>query len=128
MENPNDNRFSAYQRFKSFGYAFRGIFSMFIRQPNFLVQFSIAVLVVIAGFAFDISSAEWLFVVLAIGLVLSLEMFNTVVEKLVDMVSPEYNQKAGLIKDIAAGAVLVAAITAAVIGLIIFLPHLLKLI
>jgi diacylglycerol kinase len=65
---------------------------------------------------------EWALAVFAIGLVLTAELFNTAVESLVDMISPDYSQKAGFTKDVAAGAVLIAAVVSAIIGCIIFIP------
>ena len=77
---------------------------------------------------FGITKTEWLFVVVAIALVIITEMLNTAIEFLVDFVSPEYNELAGKVKDIAAGAVLFAALMAAVIGILVFGPYLLALI
>ena len=93
---------------------------MFKGQHNFWIQCFIAISVIVLSLVLNISLAEWLFVTFSIGFVLTAEMFNSVIEKLVDLVSPEFNKKAGLIKDMAAGAVLIAAITSAIIGFIIF--------
>jgi undecaprenol kinase/diacylglycerol kinase (ATP) len=79
-------------------------------------------MVVVAGWHFSISVAEWLAIVLCVGAVLVTELINTAIETLVDMVSPEFNVKAGLVKDIAAAAVLIAAIMAVIVALIIFVP------
>lgn len=76
----------------------------------------------IAGFYFHISHEEWLFQTLAIGLVLSIEGLNTAVEKVADFIHPNYHERIGFIKDIAAGAVFFAAITAIATGLIIYIP------
>ena len=81
-----------------------------------------AVLVVTAGWYFEISKGEWLAIVICIGLVMVTELINTAIEILVDCVSPEFNVKAGLVKDIAAGAVLVAALVALLVAFIIFVP------
>jgi len=70
---------------------------------------------------------EWAILILCCGVVIAAEMFNTAFEALVDMISPEWNSKAGLVKDISAGAVLILAITSVVIGLIIFLPKIIAL-
>lgn len=105
----------------------KGIFTAIRTQHNIWVQITVAILVVIAGLWLDISIAEWLFIIFAIGFVLSAEIFNSAIEMLVDLVTPEYNQKAGLIKDMAAGAVLIAAITAAIIGLLVFIPRILRM-
>lgn len=90
-----------------------------------MVQFSLGILVTIAGFYFDISNTEWLFQTLAIGFVMSIEGLNTAVEKIADFIHPNYHERIGFIKDIAAGAVLFAALTAVIIGLIIYLPRIL---
>jgi diacylglycerol kinase (ATP) len=79
------------------------------------------------GCALHISISEWLWVALSITLVLVTELFNTMIEALTDLVSPGYNEKAGHVKDMSAGAVIIAAIFALVTGLIIFLPKLLLL-
>lgn len=82
----------------------------------------IAILTVILGFVIKISVNEWLLVILCIGLVLTSEALNAAIEKLVDKISPQKDARAGLIKDIAAAGVLLAAVAAAAIGLIIFVP------
>ncbi len=116
------NKFSIKKRVKSFSYAFRGIYFMLKSQHNAWIHFAITFIVIIAGWMMDVSSIEWCFLIFAIGFVLSAEAFNTAIEELTNLVSPEQNPKAGIIKDVAAGAVLIAAIVAAIIGLIIFLP------
>ncbi|NOX87134.1 MAG: diacylglycerol kinase family protein [Chlorobi bacterium] len=112
------------KRARSFVYAFRGIATVFKTQRNMQIHVIIALLVVVAGIWLELQVAEWLFIVFATGFVFSAEIFNSATEALTDLVSPGYNDKAGKIKDMAAGAVLVAAITAAIIGLFIFIPHL----
>jgi diacylglycerol kinase (ATP) len=110
------------KRLKSFLYAIKGLSHALTTQGNFRIHLVAMAAAVILGFYFSISRIEWLFVVVAIGFVLAAELFNTAVEYLVDLVSPEWKEKAGWIKDVAAGAVLIAALVALVIGLIIFLP------
>lgn len=83
--------------------------------------------VVVCGFIFEISLLEWMFVFFAIGLVLVTEMINSVTEAIVDYIKPEYHPQAKYIKDAAAGAVLISAIIAVIIGTIIFIPSLYKL-
>ncbi len=111
---------------KSFGYAWKGIKSVFKSEQNMKIHTVAAVLVIIGGFIFDISATEWIAVTLCIGLVVSAEMMNTAFETLVDLVSPNRDPIAGKIKDITAGAVFIAALIAVVVGLIIFLPKLLQ--
>lgn len=107
---------------KSFGYAFSGLGYAFKSQFNFKVHVLILILVGIAGCWFKLSAGEWLWVAVAAGIVLITELLNTAIEVLVDLVSPAIHPKAKIIKDVAAAAVLVAAVTALVIGLLIFVP------
>ena len=79
-------------------------------------------LVILAGFYFKISMAEWIICIILFGLVISLELVNTAIETTVDIAMPEKNEKAKIAKDVSAGAVLVAAIVSAIIGLMIFIP------
>lgn len=116
------------KRIRSFAYAARGIKIVFGSEPNMKTHILMAVLVTICGFAFSISSTEWMLCILCFGLVMSAEMINTSIENIVDLVSPEQNELAGKAKDIAAGAVLVCAIISAIVGLIIFIPKGLNLI
>lgn len=111
------------KRLKSFTYAFSGIGSFLSKEPNAWIHCSAIVIVTIAGFLFGITRTEWLVIILCFGIVLAAEAFNTAIERLVNLVSPDYHPIAGDVKDIAAGAVLICAITAAIIGLIIFIPY-----
>jgi diacylglycerol kinase (ATP) len=89
-----------------------------------MVQSSLAVLMTLAGFYFGITRVEWMMQILVFGLVLSIEGLNTAVEKVADFIHPEYHKRIGFIKDIAAGAVFFAALTAIAIGCIIYFPYL----
>ncbi|MDD3738931.1 MAG: diacylglycerol kinase family protein [Lentimicrobiaceae bacterium] len=111
----------------SFKYALNGILLLFKRHRNFKIQFTIGILVVICAFIFKVSVYQWIAVLLCIGLVLSLEAINTVLEIIMDKIQPEYCDTIKTAKDIAAGAVLIAAVISAVIGLIIFVPYILKI-
>ena len=113
---------------RGFGYALNGIWHAAATQLNFRVHLVAALVTVYAGYALHISINEWLWIILCIAMVLVAELFNTAIEFLTDLVSPEYNKKAGLVKDMGAGAVLITAICALVIGFIIFVPKLLVLI
>jgi diacylglycerol kinase (ATP) len=113
---------------RGFGYAFNGIWHAAATQLNFRVHLVAAIVAIYAGYALHISKDEWLWIILCIAIVLVAELFNTAIEFLVDLVSPDYNKKAGLVKDMSAGAVLITAIGALAIGLIIFVPKLLVLI
>lgn len=109
-------------RIKSFGYAAKGIKAALKSEINMKIHLLIAVLVVICGIFFRISLNEWLICLLCFGIVMSAEIMNTAIETVVDLVSPDKNKLAGKAKDAAAGAVLVAAIFAAIAGFIIFVP------
>ena len=107
---------------KSFGYAFSGIAHAFKSQFNFRFHVMALLITGLAGWYFQLSAGEWLWIVVASGIVLFSELFNTAIEVLVDLISPDIHPKAKIIKDTAAAAVLVAAITSVIIGLIIFIP------
>lgn len=109
-------------RIKSIGYAFKGAYLLLKTEASIQIQFTIAILVTIAGFYFDISIMEWIVQTLAIGLVMGLEGINTAVEKISDFIQPDYHQEIGFIKDISAGAVFFGALAAICVGLIIYLP------
>lgn len=111
----------------SFGYAFKGIAYALKSEHNIWIHCVLAIVAIALGFFLEIKRLEWLFIILSIGLVFIAELFNTAIEALVDLVSPEHNPKAGRVKDIAAGAVLFAAITAALIGLFVFGPKIIDL-
>jgi diacylglycerol kinase len=113
------------RRLFSFVYAFNGLFFTFRSQLNFRIHIIVGCIVVLCGLIIHLTATEWCILTLAIGLVLSMEALNTAIEQLVDHISPEYHKQAGTVKDIAAGAVLISAITAIVTGLILFLPKIL---
>lgn len=107
---------------RSFGYAFKGIGYATTTQLNFRVHLVAALAATSLGIGLHISTNEWVWIILCITLVLVAEMFNTAIEFLTDLVSPGYHPKAGHVKDIAAGAVLLCAIFALITGVIIFGP------
>lgn len=109
-------------RIKSIGFAFKGAFLLIRTESSIQVQFTLAILITIAGFYFDISSTEWILQTFAIGLVMSVEGLNTGIEKIADFIHPDHHSKIGFIKDIAAGAVFMAATAGIITGLIIYLP------
>ena len=121
MEFEKDNSFFT-GRLKSIGFAFKGAFKLITTEHSVMVQSTIAVLLIIAGFVFEISREEWMMQILAFGLVLGIESLNTAVEKIADFIHPEFHNKIGFIKDIAAGAVLFSAMAAIAIGLLIYVP------
>jgi diacylglycerol kinase (ATP) len=107
---------------RSFLFALQGVRQVFTTEANMKIHLVFAVLVIICGILFKISVTEWMLCLLSFGLVMSMEMINTAIEKFVDFITPEYNSAAGKTKDIAAGAVLISALFAAIVGLIIFVP------
>ncbi|MBJ6367301.1 diacylglycerol kinase [Snuella sedimenti] len=109
-------------RLKSIGYAFKGAFLLLKTEASIKIQFAIAILVTAAGFYFHISTNEWIVQLLAIGLVMSIEGINTAIEEIANFIHPEHHNKIGFIKDIAAGAVFIAALFAIIIGLTIYVP------
>ncbi|HKX86407.1 MAG TPA: diacylglycerol kinase family protein [Flavobacterium sp.] len=109
-------------RLKSVVFAFKGALKLITTEHSVMIQSSLVVLMTIAGFYFEISTTEWMFQILVFGLVLSIEGLNTAVEKIADFVHPDYHERIGFIKDIAAGAVFFAAMTAVAIGAIIYIP------
>jgi len=113
---------------RSFGYAFKGVAYAAASQLNFKIHVVVTVIAVFLGFILHISVSEWQWIMLCIAIVLMAELFNTAIEMLTDLVSPEYNKQAGRVKDMGAGAVVLTAIFALATGLIIFLPKLLLLI
>ena len=110
------------KRIKSFGYAFKGIATLFQTQPNARIHLTALIGVIIAGFYFKINTTEWCLIALVSGCVLGLEAANTAIEFVVDLVSPDHHHLAGKAKDVAAAAVLLMAFGAIAVGLLVFLP------
>ncbi|MBU2920499.1 diacylglycerol kinase family protein [Winogradskyella psychrotolerans] len=109
-------------RIKSVGYAFKGMLILIKTEASIKVQFTIAILITIAGFYFEISKTEWIAQLVMIAMVMSVEGMNTAIEYIADFIHPEYHKKIGLIKDIAAGAVFFAGIISVIIAGIIYIP------
>jgi len=107
----------------SFRNAFRGILLLLKTERNFQIHTVAFVVVIITGISFDISSGEWAIVLIMSALVLGLEGMNSALEKLCDEVTMERKESIRNIKDIAAGAVLIAAILAVVVAGVVFYPH-----
>jgi diacylglycerol kinase len=108
-------------------YALKGALILLRTEASIKAQLTIGLLLTIAGFYFNISLIEWMFQVMSIGLILSIEGLNSAIEEIADFIHPEFNHKIGLIKDIAAGAVFIAAVSAIIVGLIIYIPKILAL-
>ena len=107
---------------KSFGYAFKGMVYTARTQLNFRIHLAATILAVFLGWNFSIKVDQWLWILLSITLVLAAELFNTAIEALTDLVSPQIHPKAAIAKDTAAAAVTLTAIFALLVGLIIFVP------
>ena len=123
MESPKEKEaFSVIARAKSFAHAWRGIVVHVRSTHNAWIQIFLALVAFVLGIYYHISSTEWIMLVFAIGFVMSAEAFNTALEIDVNLTSPEYHPFARDIKDVSAGAVLISAVTALVVGLVIFLP------
>lgn len=108
---------------RSFRYAIQGIRQFFRNENNAKVHLLASIVVTVAGFAVDLERQDWLWITLAVALVWVTEAVNTAIEKLVDMVSPGFDPRAGAVKDMAAGAVLLATVAAVIIGILVFLPY-----
>ncbi|MCG6187723.1 diacylglycerol kinase family protein [Maribellus maritimus] len=119
----NHKKFSFPGRIQSFVYAFRGLKIFAKEEHNFRIHLLATILVIVSGLFAQLSCFEWLALIFAIAFVIITEILNTAVENLADFVSPGQNEKIGKVKDIAAAAVLVAAIVAVTTGGFIFLPR-----
>ena len=111
----------------SFKYAIEGIWTSFKTERNMKIHIFIMILVIIAGIILKINKSEWIICIILFAIVIGSELFNTSIETIVDMVMPEKNEKAKIAKDVSAGAVLVVAIGAAIIGLVKFVPRILNI-
>lgn len=116
--------FSIAKRASSFGYALRGLGFVLRTQHNAWIHLAITAAVIAAGLWLQIAAQDWRWIVLAIGFVWVAEIVNTAFEHLCDVVQPEFHASVKAAKDVAAGAVLMAAIVAAIIGALVFLPYL----
>lgn len=120
----NTKPFSVRARIRSFSFAIEGIKILFREEDNAKVHVLTAVIVIIGGFYFKISHVEWMLIAIAIGFVLVTEIVNTALENICDYLTEETDPLIKRIKDLSAGAVLISALTAIVIGLIVFIPKL----
>jgi len=120
MKNSKDS--FVVDRFKSIKYALKGLWMLLRSENSIKLQFGIGIALTFLGFSMNISTSEWTAQFLAIGLVMVAEGLNTSVEKIANFIHPEYHEKIGEIKDIAAGAVAIAALVSFVIGFLIYLP------
>lgn len=114
------NFFSIQRLVRSFGYAIKGLLHVLATQANMQIHALAIVVTTFAGLYFQISRGEWIVQTIAITIVIAAELFNTAIEQMMDLLHPERDVKAGLIKDISAGGVLVAAIGAVVVAVFIY--------
>lgn len=121
-------QFSSKKQIKSFGFAWQGIKFLIRTQPNAWIQLTVAILVIGASFLFNISSMEWIAILLCIGGVIALEAVNTAIEQLCDTLHPEIHDGIKRTKDLGAGAVLIMSIIAVSVGLLIFAPRIIQLV
>ena len=122
MEFKKDTSFIS-GRIKSFSFAYKGAYKLITTEHSIMAQLAIGMLVVGAGFYFDISREEWIMQTMATGMVLAVEGLNTAVEKTADFIHPGFHKSIGFIKDIAAGAVFFAATAALIVGALIYWPY-----
>ena len=123
-----NRKFSVIDRIKSFKYAFNGLRLFFINDHNGRIHLFAALIAIGLSFYLQLSASEWIAILAVITSVIVAEIINASIEKLADVVSPEYHPKIKVVKDLAAAAVLMAALLAVVVGLIIFLPKLSRII
>jgi len=119
--------FSIIKRLNSFKYAFNGLKILINEEHNSRIHLLATICVVIAGFVFKISKFDWIAVIFVIGFVFSIEIINSVIEKIADYISPDIHEKIKKIKDLSAAGVLISTTTALIIGLIVFIPKIIDL-
>ncbi|MBP3460967.1 MAG: diacylglycerol kinase family protein [Bacilli bacterium] len=112
----------------SFKYAFNGIKLCIQNEQNMIIHFTVATLVIVCAVFFKISKIEWIICLLLIGLVLMMELLNTAIENICDLVTKKENDYVKIAKDTAAGSVLVMSVISAIIGLMIFVPKLIEMV
>lgn len=122
-----DKRIQKNSQLSSFRLAFIGIISAVKKERNLRIHLCFTALVILLGFVFHISVQNWMFLSIAIGLVICMELMNTALERVVDLVTEKYHPLAKQAKDIAAGAVLFAAVIALIIGMFVFVPEIMQL-
>jgi undecaprenol kinase len=122
-----DNK-RTYTYSETFKFALEGIRVSILNEKNIRFHLLFSVIVIVLGIIFNLTQTEWLFILIAIAGMIVVEMINTAIERVVDLVTDQYHPLAGQAKDIAAGAVLIYAILSVIIGMIIFIPKILMFI
>ncbi|MCP4487853.1 MAG: diacylglycerol kinase family protein [Gammaproteobacteria bacterium] len=123
-----ENQFSFSGRIRSVGHAISGIKIVLFTQHNAWIHLAATLFVIVAGFYFSVTAAEWILLVVAVVMVWVAEALNTAFELLCDVASPEFHPVVKKSKDVAAGAVLVSAVGSIIVGTIVFLPYMLKIV
>jgi diacylglycerol kinase len=123
-----NNKFSLAERIRSFRYAFRGIASLLRDEHNARIHLAILLAVIAAGILLKISLSDWIAILIVSGLVFISECFNTAIENLADLIADQPNEYIRKAKDVAAAGVLLSAVISVAVGLIVFIPAVLKLI
>lgn len=112
---------------KSFEFALKGVRRALIEEPNFKIHIAISLIAIVGAFLLGFEKVEWIILILTISSVIILELLNTAVEALVDLLSPEVHSKAEIAKDVSAAAVFIAALASIIVGIFLFLPKILPL-
>lgn len=113
---------------KKFGYAFRGLFISLKEESSLVVHFIIATIVIVVGIILNkyMTPIDWSIIVILIAIIIGMELLNTAIENIVDIIMFEYNAKAKKIKDISAAATLILTLASVVVGLVIFIPKIIE--
>lgn len=122
MDKKDRNSFSLKERFKSFKYAFNGFGILFREEHNSRIHLVVSSVVILGAIVLDISSTEWLIILVLIALVFTLEIVNSAIENLADYITADWNQKIKKVKDLMAAAVFFASLISVICGSIIFIP------
>jgi diacylglycerol kinase (ATP) len=124
----NSKNFSLMSRFRSFRFALKGLATLFINEHNARIHLAAAITAIAAGIILKLSRLEWVMIIIVIGLVFISELFNSSIESLSDILTPEYNEGIRKAKDYAAAAVLISAGISVITAGLIFIPAVMKLI
>jgi len=112
------------QVLRRFSFALDGLKAAYRSEQSFRIQLAVSVVVVLAGGLLGLTQLEWLFVIISIGVVLSFELLNTTIEKMLDLLHPARHDSVKFIKDVSAAAVLLSSLAALIVGFVVFFPHL----
>lgn len=127
MASKDRKKYKSKNLIESFKYAGEGLIFGFKNTKNLKIDLLVAIIVTVFGFIFKLSYVEWAIILFCFGLVMSLELVNTAIEEAVNLAMPNIHPVAKISKDVAASAVLLAALVSAIIGIVIFLPKIINL-